>query len=185
MNELKCAWNWYVNLFSNPNDAVKIAAWATTLTTLTFLLTFLLKPLFKFFTSRFSKLKVSAGISHQIIQSAFGVNAGIPLLTCTILNKDNKAVYIQNPTLKLSKKINGDNKFIVPKQRGTFPMKLEAGQQIQLDYNTGDLYNRILQQLSSKDKVFFVVSLTTGKNYSSNKFSKKHIVEHINVAQTI
>jgi len=61
-------------------------------------------------------------------------------------------------------------------------MRLDAGQQVSFDYNTVDLYNQLLRQISPNGKVGFIVTTTTEKKYYSNKFTRQHITGHINVA---
>jgi hypothetical protein len=175
-------WSWYINLFSDTDNRVVIAAWAATIATLSFILTFLLKPLFYYIKQSTVKIKVEMGMSHQIVTSILGVGTGTPLLTCTITNHSGKTVYIKNPAIKSSQTINGDNKFVVPRKGNVYPMKLESGQQITIDYDTISLYNQLLSHILDNSKICCIVTTTTGKNYSSNKFSKQHIVGHINVA---
>lgn len=52
-------WDWYIGLFNNPDDKVKVAAWAATLASATFILTFLLRPLWKYIKERRKSKKVS------------------------------------------------------------------------------------------------------------------------------
>jgi hypothetical protein len=53
---------WYWNLFRDDDNKVQIAAWATTITTLTFLLTFIIKPLRNYFIN---VIKVTPTSSFQ------------------------------------------------------------------------------------------------------------------------
>lgn len=185
MTQWKEFWNWYFGLFIDPDNKIRIAAWAATVTTVGFLLTFVFKPLLASLRRSFSKVRVKAGISHQIITSAFGTGAGVPLMTCTITNHQSKTVYIANPAIHLSEAIDGEKTFVVPKPQGKFPMRLDAGQQVTIDYNTIDLYQQLLRNVSAKSKVGFVVTTTTGKKYYSNKFTRKHITGQINLASDL
>ncbi len=182
MNQLKELWDGYIHLLTDPDNKVKIATWAATLTTFTFVITFLLKPFFFFVKKRFSKVRVEAGISQQIIASAFGTGADSPLLTCTITNRGDKTIFIHNPSIKLSEVVRGLKKFVVPKAPGIFPMQLVAGQQVTLDYNTIDLYRQVLRHMSPQSKVGFIVKTTRGEKYSSNKFTIDHITGHMDLA---
>lgn len=185
MEHLKHLWDWYIGLFSDPDNKIKLAAWSATVATITFTITFLVKPLRNWFLGLFKKVKVKAGISHIFITSAFGASTGTPELTCTITNKGDKSIYINQPSIKTSKKISGYDTFSVAslKSQGTYPMKLEPGQQHTFNCNTADLYNQVLKRIEDRGKVKFIVSLTTGKKYSSNSITKSNIVAHLNAAQ--
>jgi len=91
------------------------------------------------------------------------------------------SIYIQNPTLQLSKKINGNRDFVVPQTAGKFPKKLENGEQFFQEYDTIELSN----QLSDNDKIGFKIKTTSNKFYLSNQFTKKHIVGHIQIPNKI
>ena len=175
-------WNFYVSLFTNDNVTIKIAAFTATIAALTFLLNFILKPIYKSIRNYFAKISTVLGISHQMVQSAFGTGFQAPLLTVTITNKDRIPRYIQNPNIWTSRKIKGGNTFVVPKKRDAFPLKLEQGQQIKIEFDTVSMNNQILRHLSHNDKICSIVTDTTGKKYYSNKFTVKHIVEQIDLA---
>ncbi|HEK21394.1 hypothetical protein [Mucilaginibacter sp.] len=176
-------WNFYTGLFSNENLAIRIGAFAATVAAITFLLNFVFKPTWAYIKDYFSKISAVMGISHLLVHSAYGVGYDAPLLTVTITNKDRISKYIKNPSIKTSAKINGDNLFVVPKKQGTYPMKLEPGQQTTIEFDTQSLNNQILSRLSNNDKISAVVTDTTGKKYYSNKFTVKHILGHISVAK--
>jgi len=181
----KSLWDCYINLFFDTDNKVVIAAWVATMAILSFILTFVLKPLFSYIKRKTAEIRVEMGMSHQIVTSVLGVETDAPLLTCTITNHSGKTVYINNPTIKLSQAINGDNKFVVPSQKNVYPMKLESGQQITVDYNTISLYNQLLRHFFDNSQIRRIITTTTGKKYSSNKFSKQYIIGHINVAHEI
>lgn len=71
MEQLKHFWDLYIGLFSDPSVGVRIAAWTTTLATLTFLLNFIFKPLWKSANRRSKTLKVELGMNHIIISAPF------------------------------------------------------------------------------------------------------------------
>lgn len=186
METLKQFWVWYIALFSNADLKIRIAAWAATVATATFIITFILRPIFAYLNRElFKRVKVKAGISHQLITSVLGVNTGTPLLTCTVTNHDSKSIFIQNPKVLLSQAVDGEKIFGVASRSGTFPMKLEAGQQKTFEYNTANLNNQLLRFIKSSAKVSFIINTTTGKKFYSNKFTSKHILGHIEVAQNI
>ncbi len=187
MTLLTSFWTWYIGLFSDPDSKVKIAAITATLTAISFALTFLVKPFYGYVRGKLSRVKVKAGISHQLVVTPFDedVGVGTPLLTCTVTNHGSKSIYIHNPSVKLSRKINGDNLFVMPKEKGTFPMKLDPEQQETFEYRTSVLNNQLLAHLKEKDKVNFMVRTSTGKKYYSNKFTKKFITGHMKVANDL
>jgi hypothetical protein len=178
-------WNEYIKLFSNDNPVVITGTVIATIAVLTFLVNFLLKPLFQWLSKLFAKINVTLGMSHQIEQSMMGTAVLPPLLTVTITNKDRVTRYIQNPSVKTSRKINGDNKFVVPKAKGTYPKKLEPGEQDTVDFDTLSLNNQILSHLKPADEINIIVTDTTGKKYKSNKFTVKHITGHIQTANSL
>jgi hypothetical protein len=178
-------WNLYSGLFSDPDNKVRIAAWAATITTLSFIITLVLIPLIKWIKRKFAKVKVEAGISYQIVSSVLGTAAAPPLLTLTVTNLTGSTIYLNNPSIKSSRKINGNNNFVVPKSSGTFPRKLENGEQFKQDYDTISLNNQILTNLYDSDKIGFKITTTAGKTYSSNKFTKSHIIGHMNSSRRI
>lgn len=182
MQTLLNFWTWYSGLFSDTDNKVRIAAWAATITTLSFVVTIILIPTIRSLKRKFAKVKVEARMSYQLIASAFGTNAGAPLLTVTVTNLTGSPIFIQNPTLTTSEKINGEDKFVVPKSPGAFPKRLESGEQFKQDYDTASLFPQILKHLSASDKVGFTIVTTTGKSYKSNRFTKSHIAVHMKVS---
>ena len=185
METLENFWQWYGRLFSDPDSKVRLAAISATVAVLGFILTFLLKPLRKWFLGLFKKIKVEAGISHVFITSPFGTGAGIPELVCTITNKGDKSIYIHQPSIRTSKRIGKFNTFTAASltPRHSYPFKLEPGQQHKFECNTADLYRQVLNHLEDNDKVKFIVTLTTKKKYYSNSFTKKHIATHLEAAR--
>ena len=53
-------WHWYVALFSDTDNKVKIAAWTATIATFGFLITTVFLPTFRYLKSKFLKIKVEA-----------------------------------------------------------------------------------------------------------------------------
>lgn len=131
--------NWYFGLFTDPDNKVRIAAWAATITTLSFVITIILVPIIKNLKRKFAKVKVEAGMSHQIVATSLGTTTAPPLLTVTITNLTGGSIYIHNPSLITNRKVNGENTFVVPKSTGTFPKKLDNGEQFKQDYDTVSL----------------------------------------------
>lgn len=187
MTLLTSLWTWYISLFSDQDNKVKIAAVTVTIPAISFVITFLLKPLSSYLKGKLSKVKVKTGISHQLQVGPFDteVEVGTPLLTCTVTNHNPKTIFIHNPLIKLLRKINGDNSFVVPKEKGTFPMKLEPEQQVTLEYKTSVLNNQLLHHVKEQDKVGFIITTSSGKKCYSNRFTKKYITEHMQAADDL
>ena len=175
-------WNWYCGLFSDPDNKVKIATWGATITTISFVITIILIPTAKYLKRKFAKVKVEAGISYRLVNSILGTTTEPPLLTITVTNLTGAPIFIKNPSLVTSKRVNGDKLFVVPKATGTFPKKLENGEQFNQDYDTVSLNNQILLHLSDNDKVGFIIVTTAGKTYKSNRFKKSHILGNMKVS---
>ncbi|WP_339700547.1 hypothetical protein [uncultured Roseivirga sp.] len=69
-------------------------------------------------------MKVETVISYQNVSSVLGT---APPLLITVTNLTGSSIFLNNPSIKTSKEINGDDTFVVPKSSGTFPRKLENG----------------------------------------------------------
>jgi len=183
MQTITSIWNWYISLFSDTDNKVRIAAWAATVTTLSFIFTLIVIPLIKKIKQKFAKVKVEAGMSYQIVSSIMGTTTAPPLLTITVTNLTGSSIFINNPSVTTSTKIDGRNTFVIPKATGLFPRKLENGEVFKQDYDTVSLNNQLLSTLSDKDKVGFKVTTTAGKKYKSNAFTKKHILGHMEASR--
>ncbi|MBL7791200.1 MAG: hypothetical protein JNK77_02665 [Saprospiraceae bacterium] len=183
MERLNDFWEWYLSLFSNPDDKIKLAAWAATIATFTFMLNFVLKPIYLKIKKRLEKIHLEIGFSHRFIPRGANLHFMPPVLTCTVTNRSNNPVYIKKPYLKISKPINGQNKVSTVHKSGEFPLKLEPGQQYQDEINTLDLMTQLFnneEMLSSK--VRFELSSTAGKIYRSRKIKVKNILGQLEVA---
>ncbi|MDO8366918.1 MAG: hypothetical protein Q7T20_08990 [Saprospiraceae bacterium] len=173
-------WNWYLNLYQS-DDKVRVATWAATIGTITFLITFFFKPVKQYVTSLSSKVKVTAEMRHTLYLGSFGRKKGPVLIKCTIVNKSSNPIYIKQPGIKLSRKIDRKNRFslVLLNEQHKFPMKLEHGQQQEFEYDTVDLVEQVICRIKERDKVCFTIESTIGKQYSSNNLTKKKIVAHI------
>ena len=65
MNLIKTFWDQYIGLFSDPDNKVKLAAWAITIANLSFLITFLIRPLRQWLFGFFKKTKLESGIKSN------------------------------------------------------------------------------------------------------------------------
>lgn len=185
MEQLKHFLNWYFALFSNPDDKIKLAAWSATVASMTFAIVLIIKPIRLWFSGLFKKVKVNAGINQIFITSPFGATTASPELTCTITNKSERSIFIKQPAIKTSKKNENGDTFNVHtlKPKGTYPMKLEPGQQHKFECNIEDLYSQVLKDFDDKDNVKFMVALTTEKRYLSNPILIETIVENLKAAR--
>ena len=174
-------WDYYISLFSDNDNKIVIAIWALTIALITFFLNFIIKPIYKNIIGYFQKVKVELGISHQLIQSVMGSSVGTPLITIKITNNTNKTIYINNPTIKTSRKINNEDKFVVPKPAEMFPKKLEVGEQFGLDYDSNSMYNQILRNLKSNDNIKAIITTTSSKKYTSNSITQNRIIGHMQI----
>ena len=180
---MKNIWDSYLNLFTNENPIVVIATITATITVLTFIINYLLKPFYKRIQRSLAKIKVDLGMSLQfMVPSSFGASTLPPLVTVKVTNRDRISRYIQSPTIRTSKKINGDRYFSVPTSKGTFPKKLEPGEQVTFEYDSVSINNQLLVHLNSADKIGIIITDTTGKKYKSNRFTASYINGHIRAA---
>jgi hypothetical protein len=175
-------WKEYLNLYSHENPLVVIGTITASIAVLTFIITFILRPIVNWIKKYFAKISVEIGISHQIAQSVIGVGMLAPLFTVTVTNRDRITRHIQNPSIKPSRKINGEKYFVVPKPKGTYPLRLEPGEQHTVEYDTISMQNQLLVHLKESDKIRVKVSDTTGKKYLSNRMKVSNILGHIEAA---
>lgn len=182
---MKEAWDFYISIFTHENVAVKIGAYGATLATLSFLITFIFKPIYKRIERNVGKLKVKHSINQQLIQT-YGIyqdmSAGDPLFTVIVTNTGSAPKHIRNINIKTSKKINGDNQFSTPNVNGAFPVKLEPGQQFKHDFSIGALTRDVFNYLRPNDKVQFLVYDTSDKKYNSKKVNVKQLTMQLGVA---
>lgn len=179
-------WHWYIGLFSDPDDKVRLAAWSATLATITFLIAFVLKPSREWIKGLFKKVNVEAGVSHTIIQAPYlGTAVGSPVLTCKVTNKSSNAVHLTGVAIKTSKKItefNTDTFSALSVHGIKYPIKLDPGGQSTSQHDLVGLRHQVLGHLQESDTVRFVVTSTLGKKWKSNAFTVKHLVGHIELA---
>lgn len=176
---MKEIWNFYLGLFSHENILVPIGTVTATIAVLTFLITFVIRPLFVAVKNYFAKIKVIIGISHQMAQGLGSVTMLAPLLTVTITNRDRIVRYIQNPSIQLPRKIDGYRQFGIPALKGVYPKRLEPGEQHNVEFDTIAIYNQLLVRLQPNDKIEIIASDTSGKKYYSNKMKVSNISGHI------
>jgi hypothetical protein len=184
---MKEAWDFYLSLFTNENVAIRIGVYGATLATLTFLITFVFKPIFSSIKRNSGKLKVKHSINQQLIQT-YGIyqdmSAGDPLFTVIITNNGNMPKYVRSINIKTSKKINGYDQFAAPNVNGAFPVKLEPGQQFKHDFSISALTRDVFNLLSPYDKVQFLVYDTSNNKYYSEKVKVKQLTMQLSVAQS-
>lgn len=174
-------WNWYLSLLIDPDSKVQIAAWSATVTTVGFLINFLFVPLWKLSQKKAAIVDVRISMKHWYYPTAFGLQTGPVMLECTVVNKDSKPIYIQRPNIKLSEKIDGKNTFVlIPLDfPQNFPLKLEYGQELVLNYDAVGLNEQLFSSRKERCKIKFTVNLTTGKTFSSNSMAIRDIIKHI------
>lgn len=184
--QLFSLWDWYIGLFSNSDDKVKVAAWGATVTTVVAVSTLIIIPLSKYLKKRFEKVTVEAGISYKLVPSSFGITAHAPLLTVTVTNLTEKSIFIKKPTIVINRKINGEDEFqVIAPTNVTFPYKIEHGDQFKESLDSSMLSDNILTHLADTDKIGFKIRTTTDKSYLSNTFTKSHILGHMQVADNL
>jgi hypothetical protein len=178
-------WTWYINLFSDPDNKIRIAAWTATIGTLTFIITLIIKPLISWQSNKRSKVKVELGIRYELVASLLGTGVQSVLLTVTITNLTERPVFIENPCLKTSQKIDGNDKFYVPQPSGSFPKKIESHEQFKIDFDANAIAPQLFSSLLKSDTIHFVVQTTVGKVYESNELKVSHIQGHIQVSNDL
>jgi len=179
---MKEYWDFYTGLFTHDNYVVRIGAVTATIAVLTFLITFVLRPLYRAIRNYFAKIRVTIGISHQMAQGLGTTTMMSPLLSVTVTNRDRIVRHIRNPSVRLSRKVDGHREFAIPALRGQYPRRLEPGEEHGVDFDTVALYNQLLVRLRPKDKVRAVVWDTTGKKYISDSMRISRITGHIEMA---
>jgi len=182
---MKEAWDFYISLFTHENVAVRVGAYGATLATLSFLITFIFKPISSKIKTNSGKLKVRHSINQQLVQT-FGIYqdmaAADPLFTAIITNTGNTAKYVKSINVKTSRKIDGFDEWGAPNINGAFPIKLEPGQQFKHEFSIGALTNNVLRKLQPFSTVRFLVYDTSGKKYYSDKVKVKQLTMQLGVA---
>ena len=186
---MKEALDFYISLFFHENVAVRVGAYAATLATLSFLITFIFKPIYSALKRSTSKIKVKSTIHQTLIKelNIFGNNitSGDPLFTAIITNSGSVPKYIRSISVKTSRMIDGFNEFAAPNFNGAFPVRLEPGQQLKHDFSIGALNRDVFSKLSPSDKVRFLVYDTSDKKYYSEKVKVKRLTTQLGVAHSL
>lgn len=184
---MKEAWDFYISLFTHENVAIRIGAYGATLATLTFLITFIFKPIISKIKTNSGKLRVRHSINQQLVQT-FGIYqdmaAADPLFTAIITNTGNTARYLKSINIKTSSKIDDVDEWGSPNVNGAFPIKLEPGQQFKHEFSIGALTNSVLRKLKPYSTVRFLVYDTSGKKYFSDKVKVSQLTMQLGVAQS-
>ena len=69
MEQIQNFINWYFGLFTDPDNKVRLAAWGTTITTITFIIVYVVKPLRQFVIGLFCKDKVVENVTENPVPS--------------------------------------------------------------------------------------------------------------------
>lgn len=183
---IRAFWDSYFSLLTSSDDKLKVTTWAATVGTITFLITFIIRPLVTKLKRKKNLLNVELGMSYQLVQTILGTNSDWPIVHCKITNTGEKALYIKQPILKLSRSINGEDKFSLVTQRGTYPRRIESGELIAIDYKTSTLYRDFLIKSPKDTTLSFIVSTTEPKEYfSNNSYTFEEILMHIDVSNNV
>jgi hypothetical protein len=159
-------WYWYIDLYNNKDPKVVVATIAMTIAALTFIINFILKPLFKVIKRETAKVSIEVFTSLVTIGNRI-VSVEIELV---ITNKSSNILYLNNPGLETSKKINGAKRHHTAAIRGTYPVLLQSGQPYKINYGSN---NNIFRRLNPNDKVRFFVKDTIGRTYYSKYYKAK------------
>lgn len=176
----------YFKLLFNDNPAISITTITATLAILTFILTFILKPLLTFIRSYSIDIKVKSALKHKIIALGSEVKYLPPILEMTITNTGKIKRFIKNPHIKTSKKFNGENIFSIGDLRHYYPHPLEPGQQFKVEYDTPTLLSSLsglsinIKELQS---IRIEIQDTTQKKYLSNKVKLSDILTQMKVIE--
>lgn len=90
---IKKAWDFYIELFSHENMAVRVATFTATITAITFLLNFIFKPFWGQMKRRLSKIHVDTTVHQRFIQNYVGFTIGDPILTVVVTNRSESVKY--------------------------------------------------------------------------------------------
>lgn len=186
MNAMWEAWDFYIALYSHENIAVRIATLGATIAMLSFLITFVLKPIWKRVKRKRARLGVEANVYQTLIQP-IGVmgdmmGAGDPVLTAVITNRGDTNCFIQSISLKTSREIDGNSFFTNPKVGERFPVRLEPGEQYKKEFSISGMSQGFLNRMRGNEKVCVLVRDTTGKRYYSKKLTARSLMIQISVA---
>jgi len=141
------------------------------------LIVFIIKKVVQFITRKL-EVRFSFIVSFEQIGTQFGPK--IPMIFLIITNTSGKDLFVEEPLLMTSEKINGNDKFQVLRINSTdkFPRKLENSEKIEIKYNSLSLESSILSNMNENSFVKFIIKDTLGNKYYSPKLKSKRIKNH-------
>ena len=129
-------WNWYSSLFYSSNNLVILGVWSATIATASFLIVYIFKSLYQKVSEQFLGLEVKATMNQRLLDSPIENRMLSPVIVCQVVNKNNKIVYINSPTIVPSRKIHGEKEFSEAIRSGEYPKRLEPGERVEEDFET-------------------------------------------------
>ncbi len=132
------------------------------------------------------KVRVAETVSFiQIVNNDY-IGPNIPLLGITITNLGKNTVFVRQPLVWLSKKVEDTHTFQLLRVNDhlNYPVELSHGQEFRIEIKTEALYDQLLSNL--KDKVFIKIQVedTLGRKYYSRKLTVKRIREFNQINNT-
>ncbi|MBL6446759.1 hypothetical protein JMN32_10580 [Fulvivirga sp. 29W222] len=179
-------WDFYVSLlFHQHNIAISIATISATIALLTFLINFVFKPSFSWTKRRFANIKVETTIYQQFIQTV-GVSqleTGDPKFTVVVTNTSPSNKFIKNISIRTSQKIDNQRYWYPIVNTGSFPVRLEPGQQYSYNFSISSLHNAFLNDLNKNSTLKVLVTDTFNKKYYSKKVKVSTLTTNLEVAK--
>lgn len=148
----------------------------------------ILKKLNKEMTTPISETfqeKTSGVLSMRFMDSfhtgSFGVESLGGVIEVTITNKlTGPYRYFYEPVFRLTKPFEGKSdtfQLYTSKQALKFPVKLEYGEEMSINYPIGNQQLPVWQQLDEECEVYSTTSTTVGERFDSNTKTKKELIE--------
>ena len=138
------------------------------------------KPISEQFQEKVKNI-ISIELYSSFYAGSFGVKSGTAVLKMRITNKlIGNYRYYYEPMLKITIPLNGSDTFqlLNIKSEYNFPIKLEYGEEITINYNLDEDQLEIWEKMAMDCEVFAICTTTIGEQFESNK---KKVNELINI----
>jgi|GEM_PF-1307332 len=125
---------------------------------------------------------ISIGLYNSFYTGSFGANSGGAILKIKITNKvKGDYRYYYEPLFKITIPFDGMEAFqlLNSNSEHSFPVKLEYGQEITINYNLEKAQLQIWEKMPAGCEVFAICTTTIGEQFESNKRKVKDVIDTI------
>lgn len=119
------------------------------------------------FLFRIQDIKVEAFLISEVLKNNLISNFTVVSIELWITNNSGKTIFIENPYIKTSKKVQGKNEYYIPGSVGLYPFQLRELKVHSIKFAPELTF---FDKLGINSKIRFVVKDTMGSTYSSKKY---------------